>query len=591
MMFSRLSLLWKILIPTSLVMTLVFAITGWLVQRSVVRTTYASVEQEAKASFQAYDSLWKARATLLASISEILSTMPYVRSAFGTGDQATIRDTAGELWSRISPEDAFFLVSDAQGRELVSLGAPASFVPNDDLPMVRVARTQFPKQASGFVQKGDQLFQVVITPVYVQSAGGAALLDVLVAGFRVDDGVAQRLKTDTGGSEYVFVTRDAVITSTLSPDATRAIGPELLKNPNALQIGDHLALSRPLLDVAGQPVGQLFILRSLAGATQLLGALRRQMFALWLLALLAGLAVNYLVAHKIMQPVAELDRAAAEIARQNYHYNINVTSQDELGRLAETFQSMCASIERAREELIRKERISTIGQLSTSIVHDLRNPLAAIYAGSEMLVDNNLPEEQTKRLARNIYRASRGIQDMLQQLLNVARGKSDASEMCSLREVIEAAWETVASAADARSIELELTVSDHLECPMERARIERAFANLFENAIDAMRSGGKVLVHSQAERDDILVRVDDTGPGISPAVRARLFQPFVTAGKKNGLGLGLALSRQTLLDHGGDIWVEGDGPGARFCLRLPKERSAVPHEAGKVNGEGVVAGD
>jgi signal transduction histidine kinase len=587
--FSRLSLLWKILIPTSLVMTLVFAVTGWLVQRSVVNTTYASVEQEAKASFQAYDSLWKARATLLKSVSEIISTMPYVRAAFGTGDQATIRDTAGELWSRVSPEDAFFLVSDAQGRELVSLGAPASFVPNDDLPMVRVARAQFPKQASGFVQKGDQLFQVVVTPVYVQSPGGNALLDVLVAGYRVDDGVAQRLKESTGGSEYVFVTGDSIITSTLSPEARRTIGPLLLKNPSASQIGDHLALSTPLPDVSGRPVGQLFILRSLAGASQHLAALRRQMFALWLLALTAGLAVNYLVARKIMQPVAELDRAAAEIAKQNYDYNINVTSQDELGRLAETFQSMCASIQRAREELIRQERIDTIGQLSTSIVHDLRNPLAAIYAGAEMLVDSNLPEEQTRRLARNIYRASRGIQDMLQQLLNVARGKSDASEMCSVREVIEAAWATVASAADAHKIELEMGVADHVECPMERARIERVFSNLFENAIDAMRSGGKVSIQLQSDHDNVLVRVDDTGPGISPAVRARLFQPFVTAGKKNGLGLGLALSRQTLLDHGGDIWAENDGPGARFCLRLPKERSASSHETSKVNGDRVVA--
>ena len=589
MTFSRLSLLWKILIPTSLVMTLVFAISGWLVQRSVVNTTYASVEQEAKASFQAYDSLWKARATLLSSVSEIISTMPYVRAAFGTGDQATIRDTAGELWSRVSPEDAFFLVSDVQGRELVSLGSPASFVPNDDLPMVREARAQFPKQASGFVQKGDRLFQVVVTPVYVQSAGGTALLDVLVAGYRVDDGVAQRLKDSTGGSEYVFVTGDSIITSTLSPEARRTIGLQLLKNPSASQIGDHLALSTPLPDVSGQPVGQLFILRSLAGASQHLAALRRQMFALWLLALTAGLAVNYLVARKIMQPVAELDRAAAEIAKQNYDYNIDIASQDELGRLAETFKSMCASIQRAREELIRQERIDTIGQLSTSIVHDLRNPLAAIYAGAEMLVDSNLPEEQTRRLARNIYRASRGIQDMLQQLLNVARGKSDASEMCSVREVIEAAWATVAPAADAHKIELEMGVPEHVECPMERARIERVFSNLFENAIDAMRSGGKVLIQLQTDHDNVLVRVDDTGPGISPAVRARLFQPFVTAGKKNGLGLGLALSRQTLLDHGGDIWVESDGPGARFCLRLPRERSSPSHEASKVNGDGVIA--
>jgi len=550
-------------------MTVVFAVTGWLVERSVVSTTYASVEQEAKASFQAYESLWKARADRLASVSQILSTMSDVRRAFGTQDQATIRDTAGELWSKVDTEDAFFLVSDAQGTVIASLGAPATFVPNDDLPMVRVARGRFPKQAFGFVQKTDQLFQVVITPVYVQSVGGSALLDVLVAGYRVDNKVAEGLKRSTGGSEYVFTTKDYAITSTLSRDATTQIMPELLRNPSAPKVSDYLALPTPLLDVAGNPVGHLFILRSFAGARERLGALRRQILALWLLALTAALAVTYLVARKIMQPVAELDRAAAEIAKQNYDYRVNVYSQDELGRLAETFQSMCESIRAAREELIRRERIETIGQLSTSIVHDLRNPLAAIYAGAEMLVDGNLPEEQTKRLAKNIYRASRGIQDMLQQLLDVVRGKSSASEMCSLREVIGAAWDSVAPVAENQKIELIAQVPDGLECPMERARMERVFSNLFENAIEAMRSGGRISIGSEANGESILVRVEDSGPGISPALRGRLFQPFVTAGKKNGLGLGLALSRQTLLDHGGDLWLDANGPGARFCLRLP----------------------
>ena len=569
MNFSRLSLLWKILIPTSLVMTVVFAVTGWLVERSVVSTTYASVEQEAKASFQAYESLWKARADRLASVSQILSTMSDVRRAFGTQDQATIRDTAGELWSKVDTEDAFFLVSDAQGTVIASLGASATFSPNDDLPMVRVARTHFPKQAFGFVQKTGQLFQVVITPVYVQSVGGSALLDILVAGYKVDNKVAEGLKRSTGGSEYVFTSKDYVITSTLDGAATAQIMPELLRNPGAPKVSDYLALPTPLLDVAGAPVGQLFILRSFAGARERLSALRRQILALWLLALMAALAVTYLVARKIMQPVAELDRAAAEIAKQNYDYRINVYSQDELGRLAETFQSMCESIRAAREELIRRERIETIGQLSTSIVHDLRNPLAAIYAGAEMLVDGNLPEEQTRRLAKNIYRASRGIQDMLQQLLDVVRGKSSASEMCSLREVIGAAWDSVAPVAENHKIELVAQVPDGLECPMERARMERVFSNLFENAIEAMRSGGRISIGSEANGENILVRVEDSGPGISPALRGRLFQPFVTAGKKNGLGLGLALSRQTLLDHGGDLWLDAEGPGARFCLRLP----------------------
>src|SRR5260370_10371747 len=136
------------------------------------------------------------------------------------------------------------------------------------------------------------------------------------------------------------------------------------------------------------------------------------------------------------------------------------------------------------------ERNATIGRLSVSIVHDCRNPLAAIYAGAEMLVDSNLPVEQTRRLARNIYRASRGIQDMLQQLLNVSRGRTDASEMCGLREVIAAAWATVAAVADAHKIELVTEVPDDLACPMERARMERVFTNLFENAVDSIRSGG-----------------------------------------------------------------------------------------------------
>ena len=129
--------------------------------------------------------------------------------------------------------------------------------------------------------------------------------------------------------------------------------------------------------------------------------------------LLAGLGLSYLLAKRIVEPIKRLDRAASDIARQNYDSRVPVESQDELGRLAATFNAMSASIREAREELIRQERIATIGRLSTSIVHDLRNPLAAIYGGSEMLVDGDLPPPQVKRLALNIYRASRHIQELL----------------------------------------------------------------------------------------------------------------------------------------------------------------------------------
>jgi signal transduction histidine kinase len=239
---------------------------------------------------------------------------------------------------------------------------------------------------------------------------------------------------------------------------------------------------------------------------------------------------------------------------------------------------MCASIRQAREDLIRQERISTIGRLSGSIVHDLRNPLAAIYGGAEMLVDADLPPSHVKRLAGNIYRASRRMQELLQDLVNVSRGKSGAAEACRLREVASAACDSLTAMADSQSVTIALVIPAEIELPLERSRMERAFVNLVANALEAMPDGGAVRITAEMERDAVVVHVEDNGPGIAPEIRSQLFQPFVSAGKRNGLGLGLALSRQTVLEHGGDMWVDSAaGRGARFSFRLPGAHMAQPH--------------
>jgi signal transduction histidine kinase len=238
---------------------------------------------------------------------------------------------------------------------------------------------------------------------------------------------------------------------------------------------------------------------------------------------------------------------------------------------------MCASIQSARRELIRHERISTIGRLSSSIVHDLRNPLAAIYGGAEIMVDSEIAPPQLKRLAGNIYRASRRIQELLQDLVNVGRGKTEGAEVCRLYEVAAAACDSLAPAAEAQGVTVRIEVPESIELPIERARVERVFINLVDNALEAMPAGGAIHIGATVDSDAATIQVTDTGPGISPDIREHLFQPFVSSGKKNGLGLGLALSRQTILDHGGDMWVESEpGRGARFFIRLPLSR-AVAH--------------
>jgi signal transduction histidine kinase len=584
---SRLSLLWKILLSTSVAMTVLFALTGWIVENNALNTTSRSLEDEVQASFQAYRSLLQSRARTLASLSLMLSQMSDVRAAFGTGDQVTIRDTAGELWSKVSEENALFLVTDPKGKLVASLSGATESAAWHELDVVRQAAPRFPEQASGFMLKDGNLYQVAVTPVSVQSGRGLALvLDVLVAGFKVDPLVAQRLKEATGGSEFLFLSQGRVIASTLNPRATseltRAIASRGAAKLSTLSDGviEYAPLRTELKDIEDRTIGELWIFRSFENATQRLAALRRTIIMLGLFAVMVGLGLTYLLARKIMEPVEKLDLAAAEVARQNYDYRVPIHGHDELGRLAETFNNMCASIQSARRELIRQERISTIGRLSSSIVHDLRNPLAAIYGGAEIMVDAELAPPQLKRLASNIYRASRRIQELLQDLVNVGRGKTEGAEICRLCEVVAAGCDSLAAPADAQGVNVRLEIPESIELPLERARLERVFVNLIGNALEAMPAGGEITISATLEPDNVTIQIADNGPGISPDIRDHLFQPFVSSGKKNGLGLGLALSRQTVLDHGGDMWVESEPDhGARFFMRLPLRRMAATAES------------
>jgi signal transduction histidine kinase len=572
--FSRLSLLWKILFSTSVAVTVLFAITGEIVLYNITRTVSDSLRDEVRTSLQAYTSYWNSRAERLSAVSRLISTMPYVRAAFSTGDRATIQDSAGDLWSKISDANAIFLVTDPRGNVITSLGGATPLASQKHTDLIRIAESRFPQQSSGFFLHDGELYHISVTPVYVASPPGQALLNVLVAGYHVDALVAQDLQKATGGSEFLFLTPGHVIASTLNPRATAMAVAKLAQAKPTDRVNDGVTdyafVEAPLPDIMGNRVGQLAILRSFEFAQSRISALYRNMILLWLGAISAGLGLTYLLARRLVEPVKQLDRAAAEVARQNYTITVEARGEDEMGRLARTFNNMCASIRQAQDDLIQHERIATIGRLSASIVHDLRNPLAAIYGGAEMLVDRDLPPGHVKRLAGNIYQASRRIQELLQDLLDVSRLKTRAPEMCRLREVVSAACDAATPIAESQHIQLRLSVPAEIELPLERSRMERTFLNLIVNSLEAMPDGGEVQISAALHDGSVLIEVEDNGPGIAPEIRSKLFQPFVSAGKRNGLGLGLALSRQAVLDHGGEMWVNSEaGQGAKFSFRLP----------------------
>jgi signal transduction histidine kinase len=201
------------------------------------------------------------------------------------------------------------------------------------------------------------------------------------------------------------------------------------------------------------------------------------------------------------------------------------------------------------------------------MVHDLRNPLAAISGCAELLAAGKLDGEQTRRLAANVWRASQQMKRILGGFVSTVKGHDELPAVHNLFAVLSASCE--AAGVDRRTdIDLTIDVSPEIDLPMDRLRMERVFLNLIVNALEAMPCGGAIHIAASAMAHQVRIAVEDTGPGIPPTIRERLFEAFATAGKPDGVGLGLAIARETVRQHGGDLFVESAG-GARFVVSLP----------------------
>ncbi|MGH9583871.1 MAG: cache domain-containing protein, partial [Bryobacteraceae bacterium] len=279
------SLLWRILLSTSMAVAVVFALTGWMVQTYAGRVSQRSLEEEVRTSLYAYQALWAARVHTLASVSRIVSSMSDVRAAFMTGDRATIRDTAEQLWSQVSEQDAVFLVLDPTGRVIASLGGAYPDLALSDTQL-NTAIKRFPEQVAGYLMRGSHLYYVVLTPVYVQSARGQALLNVLLVALDIDNGLAHTLKTSTHGSDFAFSAGGRIVAATLPRLTASDLGSSSNGHGGVRRLllhgTDYLLLGAGLNDIESHRIGSLYIIRSFVGPRRALAELQRNVAVIWL---------------------------------------------------------------------------------------------------------------------------------------------------------------------------------------------------------------------------------------------------------------------------------------------------------------------
>jgi len=224
-----------------------------------------------------------------------------------------------------------------------------------------------------------------------------------------------------------------------------------------------------------------------------------------------------------------------------------------------------------REDLLaahaRQERLATFGQLVASIGHDLRNPLGVIET-SLFILRGRMPDDDRARRHLERIGEQLGIANgIITSLLDIVRNRPLRREPVALAAVVAQAVEAVAPPS---SIALQRTGLEALPAVSgDAGQLRQVFVNLLENAVLAAAPSGTVWVRAAAEPGAVDVAVEDTGPGVDEATRARLFEPLVTA-REGGVGLGLALVRRIVERHGGTVRYEPrEGGGARFAVRLP----------------------
>ena len=263
----------------------------------------------------------------------------------------------------------------------------------------------------------------------------------------------------------------------------------------------------------------------------------------------------------------------------------NFFSQDDraLLRLVSANASTAVRLFCSRLERERSERLTSIGRLLSGVMHDMRTPLTVISGYVQLMAGANDPAVRAEH-AKLILKQFDAISAMQREVLEFARGeRSILLRKVYLTKFFGDLELQIRQELAGSGVELVMDIEDRGVARFDEAKITRVVHNLARNALEAMaETGGTLTIRAEREGGDVVITVSDTGRGVPKEIEGKLFQSFVTAGKKRGTGLGLAIVKKIVDEHSGSIAVHSSDRGATFIIRLPQDQA--PHPAGATAG-------
>lgn len=475
------------------------------------------------------------------------------------------------------------------------------------------------------------LFLVAASPV--RDAGGA-VVGALYGGMMVNgnNGLAERIRRiiyegflyqgRNIGAATIFLDDIRIATTLSGADGRPAVGTLLSEEAydrvilhrekwsgKAFVVNDwYLSAYEPIIDFRGRAVGALYVGMQEAPYDKIRFRVNLIFAALLFFGSLTGIALSWFVGSRLARPVKELENMARRVTAGERSVRTFVDTGDEFEELAESLNRMTEALTRreeevhslnrnlerkvsertaeleeknqllvkTQEELVRSGKLAELGTLAAGVAHEINNPMAIIRGNAELLQMSIPPEHPDREELDAIFRQVSRVEKIVSSLLTFSRQERCTLGMVDLDRLVEEVLQNVGYQVSLAGIEVMTSLQS--ERPVVEADIEQlrqVVTNLILNAVQAMPQGGRLTVATLVPScgSSVELSVRDTGAGISPQHREKIFTPFFTT-KGSGTGMGLAISYGIVKDHGGDIVVESDeGHGACFRVILPRTQA------------------
>jgi len=333
-------------------------------------------------------------------------------------------------------------------------------------------------------------------------------------------------------------------------------------------------------------IGKVRIGLSLKELNQATQAIRQKIFLIALLLIFLGSLLAVIFSRRITRPIQKLSEGAMIIGEGDLNHKIEITSSDEIGRLAERFNQMSQNLKDKLAQMVNQEKLASIGRLASGVAHEIGNPLSSLLIDAKMLRDRLKEDPEVRESLEAIIDQAERMKGIMRNLLDFSRPSSVKLESVDIKEAVDRTMALVSPQLRKSRVELSLEVPQNLpRVKASKDQLIQVFINLIINAMEAMPTGGGLRIVAQplttgsqlsAKADSLEIRFTDTGVGIPQENLDKIFDPFFTTKPVGqGTGLGLAISYQIISKLGGNIEVESmQGRGTTIIIKLPLASSS-----------------